>query len=70
VSEFDRSKHHRRTARWFPILLIFLALWDLRTDFLLLFDHFTLTSLMFAMRYHLLAVVVLLGSFSLWNRYR
>ena len=47
-----------------------LALWDLRTDLALLIDHFTFTSLGFAMRYHLLAVMVLLGSASLWRRYR
>ena len=49
---------------------MFLALWDLRTDLALLIDHFTFTSLSFAMRYHLLAVIVLLGSVSLWRRYR
>ena len=60
----------RRSARWFPLLLVLLALWDLRTDLALLIDHFTFTSLSFAMRYHLLAVIVLLGSVSLWRRYR
>ena len=59
----------RRSARWFPILLMVLAFWDLRTDLLLLLDHFTFTTLMYAMRYHLLAVVVLFGSASLWRRY-
>ena len=46
-----------------------LALADLRTEMLLLLDHFTITSLLFAMRHHVLAVAVLMGSPSLWRRY-
>ena len=46
-----------------------LALWDLRTDLALLIDHFTFTSLSFAMRYHLLAVMAPALA-SLWRRYR
>ncbi len=42
------------------MLLMVLAFWDLRTVLLLLLDQFTFTSLLYAMRYHLLAVVVLL----------
>ena len=58
-----------KSARWWPLLLVMLALADLRTEILLLLDHFTLTSLLFAMRHHVLAVAVLLGSPSLWHRY-
>ena len=58
-----------QSARWWPVLLVMLALADLRTEILLLLDHFTLTSLLFAMRHHVLAVAVLLGSPSLWRRY-
>ena len=58
-----------KSARWWPLLLVMLALADLRTEILLLLDHFTLTSLLFAMRHHVLAVAVLLGSPSLWRRY-
>lgn len=47
-----------------------LALLDLRTELLLLVDQFTLTSLVYTVRYHLLAVVVLLASGSLWRRYQ
>ena len=47
-----------------------LALADLRTELRLLSDHFTVTSLLYAVRHHLLAVVVLLGSVSLLRRYR
>jgi len=57
-------------ARWFPALLMALALLDLRTELLLLVDHFTVTSLVFTVRYHLLAVVVLSASGSLWRRYQ
>ena len=49
--------------------MLTLALADLRTEILLLLDHFTLTSLLFAMRHHVLAVTVLIGSPSLWRRY-
>ena len=64
-----RSKTSIRSG-WFVILLVSLAILDLRTDLLLLKDHFTLTTLQFAIRYHLLAVVVLMASGSLWKRYR
>ena len=70
----DRLRQQRAggstPARWFPLLLIGLAILDLRTELLLLLDHVTLTTLLFTMRYHLLAVVVLLASPSLWRRYR
>jgi len=58
-----------RSAQWIPILLVLLALMDLRTELLLLRDHITLTSVTFAVRHHALAVVVLLASPSLWRRY-
>jgi hypothetical protein len=53
-----------------PLLLLLLALFDLRIELQLLFDHLTLTSLMAAIRSHLLAVVVLLLQPSLWRHYR
>lgn len=52
-----------------PPLLLLLALLDLRTELLLLADHFTLTSLLTAITSHPLAVVVLLAQPSLWRRY-
>ena len=64
----ERRRHHI-TARWFPILLILLALADLRTEVQLLSDQFTVTGLGYAIRHHQLAVVVLLGSGSLWRRF-
>lgn len=63
-----RRRHHA-PARWFPILLILLALSDLRTEVQLLSDQFTVTGLGYAIRHHQLAVVVLLGSSSLWRRF-
>nr|WP_115093761.1 hypothetical protein [Synechococcus sp. UW106] len=63
------SQRRRHPARWFPILLILLALCDLRTEVQLLSDQFTLTGLGYAIRHHQLAVVVLLGSPSLWRRF-
>ncbi len=68
----ERSGHSQRrhnSARWFPILLILLALGDLSTEFQLLSDQFTVTGLGYAIRHHQLAVVVLLGSPSLWRRF-
>jgi hypothetical protein len=53
-----------------PLLLLLLALADLRTELLLLFDHFTVTSLLQAILSHPLAVVVLLAQPSLWRQYR
>ena len=58
-----------RSQRWIPLLLLLLALSDLRTELRLLADQITFTSLIFAVRHHLLAVVVLLLQPSLWRRY-
>lgn len=60
-----------RSSRWhlLPPLLLLLAVLDLRTELLLLFDHFTLTSLLTALTSHPLAVVVLAAQPSLWRRY-
>ena len=55
--------------RWLPVLLLGLSLWDLRTEFLLLWEHFTFTQLIFAVRHHCLAVIVLFCTPSLWRRY-
>ena len=60
-----------RTApqRWIPLLLLILALIDLRTELRLLADQLTITSLIFAVRHHSLAVVVLVLQPSLWGHY-
>ena len=58
-----------RSQRWIPLLLLILALSDLRTELRLLADQVTLTALIFAVRHHLLAVVVLAFQPSLWRRY-
>ena len=60
----------RRSLRWIPLLLLLLALNDLRTELRLLADHITVTSLVFTLRHHTLAVVVLVLQPSLWSRYR
>ena len=53
-----------RTARLrlplIPLVLALLALLDLRTEFQLLLDHFTITSLVEIPRHHPLAIAVLL----------
>ena len=58
-----------RSKRWIPLLLLVLALSDLRTELRLLADQLTVTSLIFAVRHHLLAVAVLLLQPSLWSHY-
>jgi hypothetical protein len=52
-----------------PLVLLFLALVDLRVEILLLMDRFTFTSLLHAIRYHWLATAVLLLQPSLWRHY-
>lgn len=59
-----------RSQRWVPLLLLVLALLDLRTELRLLLDHVTLTALIFTVRQHTLAVVVLILQPSLWHQYR
>lgn len=68
----DRPSGTDRSSRvpLLPVLLLVLALGDLRTEILLLIDHFTLTSVLSAIAAHPLAVVVLLAQPSLWRRYR
>ena len=53
-----------------PLILLLLALLDLRVDLQLLADHFTITSLLEAIRSHPLATAVLIFTPSLWRRYR
>ena len=67
----DRVNDAPRPRRFhlLPLVLLFLALLDLRTELLLLFDHFTFASLMTAITTHPLAVVVLLAQPSLWRHY-
>lgn len=68
VPESPRELRHRGD-RWFPALLLLLALFDLRVELSLLGDHITLTTLGYAIRHHLLAVSVLVAMPSLWRRY-
>ncbi|MEB3303286.1 MAG: hypothetical protein VKK99_01690 [Cyanobacteriota bacterium] len=53
-----------------PLLLVFLALADLKSEIRLLLDHFTFTTLLTAVQSHLLAVTVLLLLPSLWRLYQ
>jgi hypothetical protein len=63
-----------RTARLrlplIPLVLALLALLDLRTEFQLLLDHFTITSLVEIPRHHPLAIAVLLCTPWLWKQTR
>ncbi len=60
----------RRGLPLLPLLLLLLALADLQIEFRILFDRFTLTSLITAIRSHSLAVAVLVLQPSLWRHYR
>jgi hypothetical protein len=66
----DRQGRSRRRVLWIPLLLAVLALWDLREELQLLFDHPTITALIFLLRSHPLAVAVLALQPSLWKRCR
>ena len=59
----------RRRLSPLPLVLLILALGDLRTPLQLLFDHFTVTTLLTSVVSHPLAVVVLVAQPSLWRRY-
>jgi len=53
-----------------PLLLLVLALADLKLEIRLLFDHFTFTTALVAVQNHLLAVATLALIPSLWRHYR
>ncbi len=63
------SRKHLSLDRWTPILLFFFAIWDLRLEVRLLADHFTLTSFLFTLRHHSLAVLVLISTPSIFFHY-
>ena len=65
----SRSEPELRPSPLLPLLLLVLALGDLSTELRLLFDHFTVTTLLEAIRNHPLALVVLVAQPSLWRRY-
>ncbi|MCP9932861.1 hypothetical protein KBZ08_02925 [Cyanobium sp. Candia 9D4] len=66
----ERIEATRRGWPLLPVVLLVLALVDLRVELILLWDHLTLTSLTAAVRSHLLAVTVLVAQPSLWHHYR
>ena len=63
------ARFGRPAAPVVPLFLLVLSLLDLRVEIQLLFDHFTLTSLLQALMSHPLAVLVLVLQGSLWRRY-
>jgi len=67
----QRPPDAARSSRFhlLPLALLILAVLDLRTELLLLFDHITFTSFVTAIAAHPLAVLVLLAQPSLWRRY-
>jgi hypothetical protein len=65
-----RTEADRRGWPLLPLVLLVLALIDLRVELILLWDHLTLAALTAAVRSHLLAVTVLAAQPSLWHHYR
>jgi hypothetical protein len=66
----DAGRSPRRPLPLIPLLLVLLALLDLRTELQLLLDHFTFSSLLEIPRHHPLALAVLLCSLWLFQRSR
>ncbi|MBD2548116.1 hypothetical protein H6G65_00650 [Microcystis elabens FACHB-917] len=66
----ERTEADRRGWPLLPLVLLVLALIDLRVELILLWDHLTLAALTAAVRSHLLAVTVLAAQPSLWHHYR
>lgn len=64
----EPSRPRRRAFPLMPLILLLLALLDLRVDLQLLADHITVTSVAEAVRSHPLAVAVILFTPSLWRR--
>ncbi len=63
------SKPSYIKSHFLPILLFVLSIWDIRIELRLLFDYFTLTSLMFAIKDHTLAFTILFASPIVWSKY-
>ena len=53
-----------------PVVLVLLALLELRSEFLLLSDHFTLAAVIAAVRRHQLPIGVLVLAPELFHRFR
>ncbi|MBW4529624.1 MAG: hypothetical protein KME02_02940 [Aphanothece saxicola GSE-SYN-MK-01-06B] len=70
MSGQERVERGRHGWPMLPLVLLVLALIDLRVELILLWDHLTVTSLTAAVRSHLLAVAVLVAQPSLWHHYR
>lgn len=66
----ERADGGKRGWPMLPLVLLLLALIDLRVELILLWDHVTLTALTAAVQSHLLAVAVLVSQPSLWRHYR
>jgi hypothetical protein len=70
MSGTEDSPPRRRRLPTVPLLLLFLALMDLRVELALMWDHFTFAGLAAAIRSHLLAFIVIALQPSLWRHYR
>jgi len=66
--ELGRVKYHI-SHNFIPLTLLAFSLWDLRHEIQLLLDHFTFTSLIFALQNKTLAVIIMFSIPSIWRHY-
>ncbi len=65
----NKSIATRNIEDCLPLILLIFAIFDLRVEILIICNHFTFTAVLFALRHHPLAVIVLLATPSMWRRY-
>ena len=59
VNKYLNKKHK---SKYIPLLLLLFALIDLKTEIRILYDHFTMTSVVYMIRHHFLAIYSILIS--------
>ncbi len=57
-----RNQIARISLKLLPLLMILIAVWDLRTEIQIIFEHFTFTALIFCINHHPFSVLVLMAS--------
>mgnify|MGYP001444004500 CR=1 FL=1 len=62
-------KDNSKKIKLVPIILLLLAVFDLRIEIRLLIDHLTFTSILYSIKEHTLAIAILVFSPSLFKVY-
>ncbi len=65
----NRTSDSISLERYLPLILLLFAVLDLRVDIQIMLDHFTFSSLLFALRNNPLAALILLSTPSIWRHY-